>query len=160
MPHTKNFYSVAKGRALGIYKEWSLCEESINKFPNAVFKGFTDINEAVHFLIANETYTFCCEIPVFIDSNVSGKIRDYEHECNHTVNTNIHSESNSPEPAINHENSELSSTVDPFETEETILKTVQFSESDNTSSPNLSITELFHNPLKLIALKIQVVTIF
>ena len=75
---------MAKGRALGIYKEWSLCEESINKYPNAVFKGFTDIDEAIHFLIASETYKVCCNIPIFIDCNISSSVRDFEHECDQT----------------------------------------------------------------------------
>lgn len=80
-PTKKHFYGVAKGRITGIFIEWSLCEESIYKFINAVHKGFININDAIHFLMASEVFDWCCQIPVHIDKETPKFVKDYEHEC-------------------------------------------------------------------------------
>ena len=54
----KNYYSVARGRTTGIFTDWRLCEQSIHKYPHACFKGFNNLNEAIHFL--SVVYTFTC----------------------------------------------------------------------------------------------------
>ena len=48
---TKKYYSVAKGRNIGIFTEWSSCEISINRYPHAVHKGFEKLEDAINFLI-------------------------------------------------------------------------------------------------------------
>ena len=79
----KNFYAVARGRTTGLFTGWSVCEESIHKFPNAVHKGFTNIDQTIHFLLANKVYSSCCDMPIYVDREISNSVRDYEHECTH-----------------------------------------------------------------------------
>jgi viroplasmin and RNaseH domain-containing protein len=42
------FYSVANGVKIGIYTEWSACEQKVSKFKHAVYKGFKTIDEAIY----------------------------------------------------------------------------------------------------------------
>ncbi len=46
----KKFYAVKKGRNPGIYKTWTECQQQINGFSGAVYKGFEDRNEAENFI--------------------------------------------------------------------------------------------------------------
>ena len=79
----KSFYAVAKGRTVGIFRESSQCKDSINKYTNAVYKGFSSINEAVHFLIASNSFSSgkCCNIPVYIDKETVKNVREFAHLC-------------------------------------------------------------------------------
>ena len=78
---SKNFYSVACGRKIGIFTHWSTCEKSVVKFPNAVYKGFVTIGEAIHFLLAGRAFTSCTDIPVYTDDIVSKSV----DECGHST---------------------------------------------------------------------------
>lgn len=44
------FYSVHLGRIPGIYNTWSQCQEQVSKYPGAIFKKFSDQEEAEYFL--------------------------------------------------------------------------------------------------------------
>ena len=44
------YYVVHKGRNPGIYTSWDKCKKEIEKFEGAIFKKFTDKNEASAFL--------------------------------------------------------------------------------------------------------------
>lgn len=46
----KNFYAVKVGRNIGVFDTWPECQENIDGFPNAKFKGFATIEEANEFL--------------------------------------------------------------------------------------------------------------
>ena len=50
MAQKKNFYAVKEGRVPGIYKTWAECQEQVNGFSGAVFKGFATEEEAVEFI--------------------------------------------------------------------------------------------------------------
>ena len=93
----KKFYAVVKGKTQGIFTEWSLCEDSIYRYNNAVYKGFADINSAIHFLIANRTFDLCCDIPVFVDFSVTNFVRDHEHKCSSDIVGEAQPTSESPE---------------------------------------------------------------
>lgn len=46
----KNYYVVHKGRKTGIYSSWLDCKKQIDKFEGAIFKKFTNEDEAKKFL--------------------------------------------------------------------------------------------------------------
>lgn len=70
----KNFYAVRKGRAPGVYSQWSGpggAEEQVKGYPGAIFKGFDSHKEAEHYLqsgdsypTANQTWTELMDSPV------------------------------------------------------------------------------------------------
>jgi len=79
--HDKNYYGVCKGRKIGIFTEWSVCDKAVNKYPNAVFKGFCTLQEAIHFLLADNSFTNCCKIPVVLIEDCVRSVAEYDHEC-------------------------------------------------------------------------------
>eukprot|EP00295_Goniomonas_pacifica_P050265 CAMPEP_0175902074 /NCGR_PEP_ID=MMETSP0108-20121206/3197_1 /TAXON_ID=195067 ORGANISM="Goniomonas pacifica, Strain CCMP1869" /NCGR_SAMPLE_ID=MMETSP0108 /ASSEMBLY_ACC=CAM_ASM_000204 /LENGTH=294 /DNA_ID=CAMNT_0017223691 /DNA_START=1 /DNA_END=885 /DNA_ORIENTATION=- len=46
----KHAYAVVRGRIPGIYKSWEECKAQVEKFPNALYKGFWKTKEAEAFL--------------------------------------------------------------------------------------------------------------
>lgn len=48
----KQFYAVAAGRKKGIFTEWSLCNQQVDKFSGQCFRGFDSIEECEEFLLA------------------------------------------------------------------------------------------------------------
>lgn len=50
MAQKKNFYAVKEGRVPGIYRTWAECQEQVNGFSGAVFKGFATEEEAHDFM--------------------------------------------------------------------------------------------------------------
>ena len=46
----KKYYAVQKGRVPGVYDEWSKAQEQISGFAGAVYKSFSDKEEAAAFL--------------------------------------------------------------------------------------------------------------
>lgn len=49
----KKYYAVKKGKTPGIYLTWEDCQNQINGFSGAVYKGFATIQEAGEFLEEN-----------------------------------------------------------------------------------------------------------
>lgn len=47
-------YAVRTGRTCGIFTTWAACKKQIDSFPNACYKGFTDIREALAWLNGGE----------------------------------------------------------------------------------------------------------
>ncbi len=46
----KNFYAVKNGRRIGIYKTWAECQQQVQGYPNALFKGFATLTEAESYM--------------------------------------------------------------------------------------------------------------
>lgn len=78
---TTKFYAVSKGKTVGIFTEWSVCHDSIYKYHFAAHKSFLDINSAINYLRANQTFDNCCDIPVYVDVNTVRTVKDYDHKC-------------------------------------------------------------------------------
>ena len=57
----KRYYSVRKGRSLGIFTDWERCKEATQGFPGAEFKGFATRHEA-------EQYLGCPDIEMIYDT--------------------------------------------------------------------------------------------
>ena len=49
----KKYYAVKRGKTPGIYLTWEDCQNQINGFSGAVYKGFATIQEAEEFLGGN-----------------------------------------------------------------------------------------------------------
>ncbi|XXG46821.1 hypothetical protein AAC387_Pa02g1566 [Persea americana] len=45
-----NCYVVFRGRRPGIYNTWTDCKAQVNQFPDALYKGYTNIEEAMDSL--------------------------------------------------------------------------------------------------------------
>ena len=60
---TKKFYAVKKGVKPGIYTTWGECQENVNGFPGAVFRGFATKREAEDFIGIHSTEDNSEEIP-------------------------------------------------------------------------------------------------
>ena len=53
----------------------------MNKYPNAVFKGFCTIQEGINFLLADNSFTNCCKIPVILNDDSVRSVAEFDHEC-------------------------------------------------------------------------------
>lgn len=46
----KKYYAVKKGKIIGIFRDWDACKASVDGFPGAAYKGFTDLEEAKGYM--------------------------------------------------------------------------------------------------------------
>lgn len=44
------YYAVKKGLTTGIFDNWDTCKQSVNGYPGAIYKSFTNINDAYAFM--------------------------------------------------------------------------------------------------------------
>lgn len=65
----KKVYAVRRGRQTGIFNTWNDCKKQVENFPQARFKGFLDVNEAMRWLNAEES-----ELPNFYSQTVKEKL--------------------------------------------------------------------------------------
>ena len=57
-PHNRTMvYAVRKGRTPGVYETWAECKAQIEKFPGAIFKKFSDAQDAQKFLMQESAPT-------------------------------------------------------------------------------------------------------
>lgn len=50
------FYAVARGRIPGIYSSWGECQEQVHQYPDAKFKKFAKVEDAVQFIKDNTDF--------------------------------------------------------------------------------------------------------
>lgn len=50
----KKFYAVKVGRIPGIYSTWDECEEQVKSFSGAMYKSFSSLTEAEHYMLDDE----------------------------------------------------------------------------------------------------------
>ena len=63
-----NFYAVANGKEIGIYKTWSECCEMVKGFKNAIYKKFSTVEDAENFIQKNtETNDINVDYCVYTD---------------------------------------------------------------------------------------------
>ena len=48
-----NFYAVAIGRKVGIYRTWPECQKQVSGYKGAVFAGFAEKDECVEYIREN-----------------------------------------------------------------------------------------------------------
>ena len=46
----KNFYAVAIGKSVGIYRTWPECQKQVNGYKGAVFAGFATREDCVEYI--------------------------------------------------------------------------------------------------------------
>ncbi|VDI16242.1 Hypothetical predicted protein [Mytilus galloprovincialis] len=119
----KKLNSVAKGRKLCIYKEWSSCELTINKFKNAVYKGFSGIDQAILFLFAGNSFSSCSAIPVFDSEGRAHSPVHFGHDCSGQTGTCNYESLESSTPYVENSDSETEHIE--------VLKLVENMENEN-----------------------------
>lgn len=50
---SQRLYAVARGRQVGIFRDWATCSMSVQNFPKAIYKSFTDYSQATLYLNDN-----------------------------------------------------------------------------------------------------------
>src|SRR5437763_3956075 len=46
------YYAIAKGREVGIFRDWNTTKEFVNGYPNSKFKSFLSLEEANDYLLS------------------------------------------------------------------------------------------------------------
>lgn len=77
--HVPYLDTAAKGRRVGTFLEWSLCSDNVYKYADSVYKGYVTLDVAVHFVLANETFSNCCEIPISMEMSNIAMVSDHDH---------------------------------------------------------------------------------
>ena len=65
-----NYYGVAAGRSLGVYKTWAECEAQVKSFNGAKFRGFNSQSDAEAFARGEEQAASNVEAPGIDDVSV------------------------------------------------------------------------------------------
>ena len=68
------YYAVVRGRVPGIYTSWTEAEKQVKKFPNSVFKSFSNEIDAIEYLTEHRD-----------DEEKSTDFRDYLEDSNSCV---------------------------------------------------------------------------
>ncbi|CAG2223371.1 unnamed protein product [Mytilus edulis] len=130
---TKKFYSVARGVTIGIFTEWSRCEQSVHRFKHAVFKGFKSLDQAINFLLAGSTFSSCNQIPVFDETDNPKTPEHFGHKCNGVHCTKDTCNIDEQEGDDSDNNCAIHEPLSDNE-EETTPKTFMISEQTNTQT--------------------------
>lgn len=77
------YYAVKKGRKTGIFTSWEACKESVTGYANAIYKSFTDINDAKNYLYGKESNYDSnenkSELSAYIDGSYDDKLKKYSY---------------------------------------------------------------------------------
>ena len=88
MTKAKKYYAVRKGVTPGIYTSWADCQQNINGFSGAEYKGFSTEQEAKAFLASDDTYNEQSDIPriyskseavAYIDGSYNSETNEYAY---------------------------------------------------------------------------------
>lgn len=82
----KKYYAVKKGRKTGIFDKWNECKKQIEGFSGAIYKGFTNYEDAHKFLngeIKNEVINKknIKKIESYVDGSYSDEYNNYSYGC-------------------------------------------------------------------------------
>ncbi|ODQ68472.1 hypothetical protein NADFUDRAFT_49110 [Nadsonia fulvescens var. elongata DSM 6958] len=80
----KKYYAVRKGRSTGVFTSWDKAKASVEKYPGAVFKSFTDAVTASSFVSAKGGYSASYDSGANISSNSSSggsRVRSKSGAC-------------------------------------------------------------------------------
>lgn len=65
----KKVYAVANGKKTGLYFSWQECQKQVKGFPNAVFQGFADEQQAKNWLQQQKKVTNQAPLPQLVENN-------------------------------------------------------------------------------------------
>ena len=68
----KLYYGVANGKKPGIYTSWGLCYKHTNKVPGILFKGFSDIDDCIDFMVEHSSVEKA-DVMVYEDGRSKGR---------------------------------------------------------------------------------------
>lgn len=63
---TSTFYAVAQGIQIGVFATWAECQQQVHHYPNAKFKKFYSLSDAIDFVKTNQV-NFALRKPDVID---------------------------------------------------------------------------------------------
>ncbi|WP_061311233.1 viroplasmin family protein, partial [Clostridium sporogenes] len=82
----KKYYAVKVGRKTGIFDNWNECKEQIQGYSGAIYKGFSNYEDAYKFLnggikntITNKKDTK--KIEAYVDGSYSDEYNEYSYGC-------------------------------------------------------------------------------
>ena len=73
----KNYYAVAIGRKNGIFTQWSLCRDQVDKYDSNCYEGFETLPECISFLMDNGSFSSADDIVVYHNRNTM-TLSDFE----------------------------------------------------------------------------------
>lgn len=85
----KKVFAVKRGKTTGLFYSWAECQESVNGYPGAEFKGFSAEEEAKAYLEGKETAKIASNthetleegLIVYVDGSFDEKIGKYSFGC-------------------------------------------------------------------------------
>ena len=76
------FYAVKKGKKQGIYMTWDECKEQVNGYSGAVYKSFTNEEEAKAFIKKEERrISDDLGLLAYVDGSYNVKTKEYFYVC-------------------------------------------------------------------------------
>lgn len=77
---SKKFYAVREGRKSGIYNTWNDCKEQVNGFKGAIYKSFTNIEDATSFInINNSKIDSIADAVFYVDGSFNVKTNMFSY---------------------------------------------------------------------------------
>ncbi|MBS5934617.1 MAG: ribonuclease H family protein [Clostridiales bacterium] len=80
---SSKFYAVKKGRKIGIFTSWEDCKDSVHGYTNAIYKSFTNMNDAKKYLYGNENESGSsdskAELSAYIDGSYDDNLKRYSY---------------------------------------------------------------------------------
>lgn len=78
------FYAVARGREIGIYENWSDCNEQVYRYPDAKYEKFKNFHQAVQYLY-QALKDHCMAIRYLTSDGKSMHFQNMRKLCNYAI---------------------------------------------------------------------------
>ena len=78
------YYAVKVGRSPGVYSTWNECKKMVDGFPGAVYKSFTNKEEAEKFVAQKEDDKFIIDqnhVEAYVDGSFDKSLAFYSYGC-------------------------------------------------------------------------------
>lgn len=72
-------YAVKKGKKIGIFNTWAECQEQVVGFSGAVFKSFSNREEAENFIKDTEFFKNEYAYEIYVDGSYHSQTREYSY---------------------------------------------------------------------------------
>lgn len=76
------FYAIKRGRRTGVFRTWEECSKNVSGYPNAVYKSFSNINDAKNYLYDNtgeSNRLGVAELSAYIDGSYDNNLKKYSY---------------------------------------------------------------------------------
>ncbi|HWQ89048.1 MAG TPA: ribonuclease H family protein [Desulfitobacteriaceae bacterium] len=78
MPKKAKYYAIRAGRKIGIVRTWEACRQSVEGYPGAVYKSFSDEQIALDWLQGSNSACLPGAASLKVDNNINIRSRDQE----------------------------------------------------------------------------------